>query len=193
MKKNKVSSLLPLQGDFKDLSKKAFEKLKKSISSHGFIQPFFVWENDGKNFILDGHQRQKAIIDLYGDIFVDCLVIDAANEIEAKKLILYYSSQYGEFDKDSFFTFANDIHFDDLKAFSFPGFNFLDDDDLKVEFPDMKEGNERDGGTVSFALTLDQEKTLLSAISKCENENAEKIIGNKKSFLITKICEEYLK
>ena len=123
---------MPIQGKFKELSKKNFEKLKNSISKNGFIQPFFIWENENKKYILDGHQRQKAIVDLYGDIFVSCIVIDAKNLQEAKKLVLFYSSQYGEFSKESFIDFGSDLQFPDIEDFSFPGFSFNADDFLNV-------------------------------------------------------------
>lgn len=127
-----ITSLHEFQGDFKTLGKKQFEKLKKSIEKNGFIQPFFIWNKDGKYFILDGHQRKKAIIDLYGDtIDVDCLEIKADSELEAKKFVLYYSTSYAEFDKDSFFNFAEGLNFDDLEAFQFPGFSFSENDFLK--------------------------------------------------------------
>lgn len=127
-----ITSLHEFQGDFKTLGKKQFEKLKKSIEKNGFIQPFFIWNKDGKYYILDGHQRKKAIIDLYGDtIDVDCLEIKATSELEAKKFVLYYSTSYAEFDKDSFFNFADGLSFDDLEAFQFPGFSFSENDFLK--------------------------------------------------------------
>ena len=127
-----ITSLHEFQGDFKTLGKKQFEKLKKSIEKNGFIQPFFIWNKEGKYYILDGHQRKKAIIDLYGDtIDVDCLEIKADSELEAKKFVLYYSTSYAEFDKDSFFNFADGLSFDDLEAFQFPGFSFSENDFLK--------------------------------------------------------------
>lgn len=127
-----ITSLHEFQGDFKTLGKKQFEKLKKSIQKNGFIQPFFIWKSGDKYFILDGHQRKKAIIDLYGDtIDVDCLEIKADSELEAKKFVLYYSTSYAEFDKDSFFNFADGLTFDDLEAFQFPNFSFSENDFLK--------------------------------------------------------------
>lgn len=127
-----IKSLHEFQGDFKTLGKKQFEKLKKSIEKNGFIQPFFIWNKEGQYYILDGHQRKKAIIDLYGDtIDVDCIEIKATSELEAKKFVIYYSSSYAEFDKDSFFNFADGLSFDDLEAFQFPNFSFSENDFLK--------------------------------------------------------------
>jgi hypothetical protein len=131
IQKVKVKDLLPIQGEFKELSKKSFEKLKNSISKNGFIQPFFIWENEGNKYILDGHQRQKAIIDLYGNVEVDCLEIDAKNELEAKKLCIFYASSYATFDKESFMNFADGLTFDEIEDFSFPGLSFSENDFLE--------------------------------------------------------------
>lgn len=129
--KLKVSDLKEFQGDFKKLSKKQFEKLKLSIQNNGFIQPFFVWQKENNFFILDGHQRKKAIIDLYGnDLQVDCLQVEAESELEAKKFVIFYSSSYGEFTKESFFNFAKDLNFKDIEPFHFPTFSFSEKDFL---------------------------------------------------------------
>lgn len=125
--------MVPLQGDFKKLSKKQFQKLKNSIQKNGFIQPFFVWNDNGTYNLLDGHQRQKAILDLYGNVEVDCLEIQAKNEIEAKKLCIYYASSYADFNKESLLTFADGLSFDDLEDFSFPGLNLLESDFLNTQ------------------------------------------------------------
>lgn len=129
-----VSSLTDLQGDFKTLGKKQFTKLKNSIQKNGFIQPFFIWKDKNKTYILDGHQRKKAIIDLYGDnIDVDCLEIRAKSILEAKKYCIYYASSYAEFDKESLIDFADGLAFDDLEDFEFPGLKLNENDFLGIE------------------------------------------------------------
>lgn len=143
-RKLSIKKLIPIQGEFKKLTKANFNKLKSSIEKNGFIQPFFVWEDAEQFKILDGHQRQKAIIDLYGDIDVDCLFIDAKDEIEAKKLCIFYSSSYATFDKDSFLNFAEGLNFEYIKDFSFPSFSFqekdfLEDKEGEDEIPETKE------------------------------------------------------
>lgn len=125
-----IKSLHEFQGDFKTLGKKQFEKLKKSIEKNGFIQPFFIWNKEGNYYILDGHQRKKAIIDLYGDtIDVDCIEIKADSELEAKKFVIYYSSSYADFDKKSLLDFADGLNFSELEnfEFSFKGISFFDE------------------------------------------------------------------
>ena len=126
-----IKLLDELQGNFKTLGKKQFEKLKGSIEKNGFIQPFFVWKDGHKNYILDGHQRKKAIIDLYGDLIdVDCLEIKADNIQEAKKFCIYYASSYADFDKETLLEFGGELAFSDLEDFNFPGVTFSEDDFL---------------------------------------------------------------
>ena len=56
-----LADLTPLQGDLKELPQANFQKLKQSIVRHGITFPFFVWQNDGKNYILDGTQRDRVL------------------------------------------------------------------------------------------------------------------------------------
>jgi ParB-like chromosome segregation protein Spo0J len=53
------------QDNFKDLSAEAMHKLKASILSDSFIQPYYVWENpDGVIYCLDGKHRNLALKEL---------------------------------------------------------------------------------------------------------------------------------
>ena len=56
-----LANLTPMQGDLKELSQSNFNKLKQSILRHGITFPFFVWQSDGKNYILDGTQRDRVL------------------------------------------------------------------------------------------------------------------------------------
>jgi ParB-like nuclease domain len=56
-----LAKLQPLQGNLKELSVTNFEKLKKSILKHGISFPFFVWQDNGINYVLDGHQRDRVL------------------------------------------------------------------------------------------------------------------------------------
>ena len=92
--------------DFKEIKPESLEKLKKSIKNNGFIQPFNVWENDGKINILDGHHRKMAleqlecegvdIPDLLNANFIEC-----SSYKEAVKYVFLYSSTYATATKES--------------------------------------------------------------------------------------------
>ena len=59
--KLKLEDLTPLQGNLKALTEANFEKLKRSILRHGVSFPFFCWQHDGVNYILDGTQRDRVL------------------------------------------------------------------------------------------------------------------------------------
>ena len=56
-----LHELTEFQGELKERSAGDVEKIIKSIKKHGFSFPFFVWKNDGKNNVMDGHGRLKAL------------------------------------------------------------------------------------------------------------------------------------
>lgn len=116
-----VDALEPLQGELKTLSKREYNKLKKSLLEHGIIVPFFVWQESGK--LLDGHQRQRVMINEGWLIDVPVVYISATDEQDAKRKLLVISSQYGRVSQEGWdaFTFDLDdgwlqetVHFDAL-------------------------------------------------------------------------------
>lgn len=104
----KSADLLPLdqvvefQGKLKRLSAVNRKRLTKSICTHGFIAPLFVWDNDGEWSILDGHQRVKALLwmrEAGWDIpMLPVDYIQAETEDDARRKLLAITSQYGEFE-----------------------------------------------------------------------------------------------
>ncbi len=104
-----LAELVELQGELKDLSKREYNKLKKSISEKGIFVPFFVWPSDDTLYILDGHQRNRVLTKEGYTGLVPCLYIDAVNELDAKEKLLLISSQYGKITQEGLDTFAFDI------------------------------------------------------------------------------------
>ena len=94
-----LSELTPLQGGLKELSDANFEKLKRSIFKHGITFPFFIWQSEGENYILDGTQRDRVLKRLADDGYevppLPCALIQAKDRKEAAEKILLISSQYG--------------------------------------------------------------------------------------------------
>ena len=115
-----LANLTPLQGDLKELSQSSFNKLKQSILRHGITFPFFVWQSEGKNYILDGTQRDRVLLKLvsagYECPLLPCALIEARNRKEAAEKILLISSQYGKMTEESLdeFLAENDLSFLDL-------------------------------------------------------------------------------
>ena len=74
----------------------AYEKLKQSIESFGYLDPI-IWNKRTGN-IVGGHQRATVLKDL-GYTEVDCVIVEM-DDIEEKKLNLALNKVKGEWDKD---------------------------------------------------------------------------------------------
>jgi ParB-like chromosome segregation protein Spo0J len=116
----KLEELIPLQGDLKKLDAERYRKLKRSLLKHGFSFPFFAWKNAGKLYILDGHQRDRALRRLKAQGYhvppLPIAFIEAKDEREAREKILVLSSQYGEMTDDTLLEYLkqSDIDLDDV-------------------------------------------------------------------------------
>ena len=115
-----LHQLTEFQGELKERSAGDIEKIIKSIRKHGFSFPFFVWKNDGKNNVIDGHGRLKALQQMAaaGEEIpaLPCVYISAKDEAEAKEKLLKLNSQYGHMTADSVADFLDgmEIELDDL-------------------------------------------------------------------------------
>ena len=115
-----LDQLTPLQGDLKELSESNFNKLKQSILRHGITFPFFVWQSDGENYILDGTQRDRVLLKMVSAGYLcpplPCALIEAKDKREAAEKILLISSQYGHMTEESLdqFLAENDLSFLEL-------------------------------------------------------------------------------
>ena len=111
-----LHELTEFQGELKERSAGDVEKIIKSIKKHGFSFPFFVWKNDGKNNVLDGHGRLLALKQMAaaGEEIpaLPCVYISAKDEAEAKEKLLKLNSQYGHMTADSVAAFLGDIKID---------------------------------------------------------------------------------
>ena len=100
-----LDQLMPMQGDLKELFESNFNKLKQSILRHGITFPFFVWQNEGSNYILDGTQRDRVLTRMAEEGFhipaLPCALIEAKDRKEAAEKILLISSQYGKMTNNS--------------------------------------------------------------------------------------------
>jgi len=108
--------LVPLQGDLKTLSEENLGKLKKSIIKYGFTAPGFVWQSGKKKYVMDMHQRIKALNSLFEEGYtipdIPIVYIQAKNKTEAKQKLLHISSQYGEFNRSGLDDFLLSINSD---------------------------------------------------------------------------------
>jgi hypothetical protein len=122
-----IDQLTEFQGDLKNLTEESYQKFKKQLLELGFSAPFFVWKDNQKNYILDGHQRLRTLTQMQKEgCFVPPLpvvYVQAKDRQEAKKKVLAFTSQYGEMSQESLSDFSIDaeIDFEFLKDhFKFP-------------------------------------------------------------------------
>jgi len=110
-----LSDLTPLQGGLKELSDANFEKLKRSVLKHGITFPFFIWQSESENYILDGTQRDRVLTRMAEEGYevppLPCALIQAKDRKEAAEKILLISSQYGKMTERSLedFLAENDL------------------------------------------------------------------------------------
>lgn len=118
-----LKDLVEFQGNLKIREDADFEKIEKSIKKHGFSFPFFVWQHDGINHVLDGHGRLGALQRMIASgekipklpvVYVDC-----KDEAEAKEILLKLNSTYGHMTADSVRGFLGDLEID-LSDISLP-------------------------------------------------------------------------
>lgn len=110
-----IDTLLDFQGDAKTITQENLDKLKRSIQKHGFFVPMFVWRKtaNGKTYIIDGHQRLKALVQLRdeGEEIppVPVEFITAKSKKDAAEKLLVITSQFGAFDYAGLQNFIEDM------------------------------------------------------------------------------------
>lgn len=111
-----LEELTEFQGNLKERDNVDVGKIIKSIRKHGFSFPFFVWNHDAINHVLDGHGRLLALKQMANEgenipelpiVYVDC-----RDEADAKELLLKLNSQYGKMTVESVLEFIGDIDLD---------------------------------------------------------------------------------
>ena len=122
----KYTDFIDLQGDLKTLPKENQEKLKNSIINYGIRFPAFIWQSEGKKYIVDAHQRKKVFVILEKEGWtipeVPYTNIFAKNKKEAAELLLQANSRYGVYNPETTFfedfdidlSFINDIEIPEL-------------------------------------------------------------------------------
>jgi len=99
--------LVWFQGGLKILSEKKAQTLKNAIEQ-SFINPFLIWDDNGKFKILDGHQRHRILESNDYKGKVPCVKIHCQDEKEAAKFVLEFASVYGQADYETLYKFVND-------------------------------------------------------------------------------------
>lgn len=159
-----LENILDFQGDLKSLDPLRKEKLKNQILKHGFSAPIFVWKNNAKYYCLDGHQRISACKELksigYKMPDLPCVEIFAKTQLEAKKKLLSYVSQFGKVEQAGLYQFMQDadISVDDLEDYALPDINV--EAFTKEFFEDLEKQEEKNA---------EDEKQEDSKMNQCPN------------------------
>lgn len=101
----KLTECVPFQGNLKKRTPQDIAELKDSLLREGLLMPFAVWDHDDKKYLLDGHGRKEALVQLAVEdaslLNVDwpCIYIRADTEDDARKALLQITSSYGKITK----------------------------------------------------------------------------------------------
>lgn len=105
------------QENFKEWIGNGDVKLLESILKYQFIDPFKVWESEGKLYCLDGRHRYLDLVkvsesgasvpDMLPATFIDC---DSMQE--AAELVLVYSSAYAKITQQGLLEFVQNFNLD---------------------------------------------------------------------------------
>jgi DNA modification methylase len=156
-----LDSFLELQEDFKIPNPDRLAKLKMLILSRGFKYAFKAWkDHDGRLWIIDAHQRRKALIELRNAGFIIPNIpyepIFAADKKEAVEEIAAYNSEFAAKNPDtvlfekyridadaiSRFNLGYEVKTLDLSALKTPLFNSpelnITDDDPDFSLPENR-------------------------------------------------------
>ena len=113
-----IDELTDFQGDVKVIRQENLDRLRRSIATHGFIVPMFVWRKTAKSktYVIDGHQRLKALQQMRDEGEevppVPIEFIPATSRKDAATKLLAITSQFGEFDVDNLEAWATALHLD---------------------------------------------------------------------------------
>jgi hypothetical protein len=118
------------QGELKSLSKKEYQALRNQIEKQGFSFTVHVWQNGGKNYILDGHQRLRTIKTMVSEGWecppLPVSLVSADSYEQAKRKLLSAASQYGKMESDGLLAYIQDMNTDAEELLSNFRFGDLD-------------------------------------------------------------------
>ena len=105
--------LVPFQGNLKSLHKDDYEKLRKQIVELGFSDPFAVWKSGNNHYILNGHQRLRAVKTMVEQEGFFCpplpvIFVEAEDEFVARRKVLALTSQFGKIEKQGLYEFIHE-------------------------------------------------------------------------------------
>lgn len=151
-----IDTLVDFQGKLKKLTKKNAEKLSRSIEQE-FIDPIKVWQHEGFNKIINGHQRLRVLCALRESGWnIPLIPVDYVfpkDEAEAREWVLKLDSQYGEFDNDELKIWLNELDKSDREMLRL------------LDTKKQGDSENKKNGIVIKNLTNDQIESLIMELS----------------------------
>jgi hypothetical protein len=177
--------LTPSQGNLKTITKAATQKLINSIKNNGVVFPIYVWQHNGKNWIIGGHHRSIVIFNLqkagYRIAGIPAVHIKANTMDEAKKFVLLDSAQYAAIDKKNFGDFLGELKLDDI--LSEVNNKEIELSDVTKQLMEIRYDQIRDANAdarkmiVAFAVTKEEYKAIVAAsLPKRPGEYARELV-----------------
>ena len=205
-----IESLVEFQGKLKSRTERDLQNILNSLDEHGFAFPFFVWEKDGVNNVLDGHGRLQAIklLKKMGKHIPDLPIVrvKCKDEKSAKRLVLQLNSHYGRMTKDSVIKFIDGDISIDLNSFELPAdtmiFTKLDEEAFQIPSNPTFVANDNP----IFTPTFSEQQEELSETSRINNGelplatvgeyylnygDINCLIGQNEYEMLKKFCDDY--
>lgn len=164
-----LDSFLELQEDFKKSDPDKLSKLQMLIITRGFKYAFKAWkDSDGKLWIIDAHQRRKALLALRKSGFtipeIPYEPIFAADKKEAVEEIAAYNSEFATKNPDTLLFKKYNIDADTLQRFNL-GYEVKSIDFSQVS-PLFAQEHESDGvqeDSIDFDIPASEDSTSIIA------------------------------
>ena len=156
---------------------KEYEKLKRSISEFGYVEPV-IW-NEKTGNVVGGHQRLKVLLDL-GHTEIDCVVVDLDIQRE-KALNIALNKIQGEWDETKLAELMADL---DAAAFdvALTGFDAAEVDELLNRFYSKE--------AVQDDFDADAEKERIEAAGAITQHGDIWLLGNHRLMCGDSACAE---
>lgn len=164
-----LDSFLELQEDFKKSDPDKLSKLQMLIITRGFKYAFKAWQDpDGKLWIIDAHQRRKALLSLRKSGFtipeIPYEPIFATDKKEAVEEIAAYNSEFATKNPDTLLFKKYNIDTDTLQRFNLgyevKAIDFGQTSPLFTGAPDSQEVQE---DSIDFTIPSDESPEIILA------------------------------